>query len=70
MATKRPMSASLPPIRCTQEFRDKLEAIAEAQGKSLGDVTREAIALFLFRSNTDCIENNTTCVDLPQEAAS
>lgn len=56
MATKRRMSAFLPPTPCTQDMRTKLVAVAEEQGKSIAQVQREAVSLFLSGFNTYCIE--------------
>lgn len=51
--TKRKKSASLPSIKCHPEMRESMIKIAEEEGKSLGEVTREAIGFFLDRRATN-----------------
>lgn len=53
MRTKRAMSASLPPLRCTPELREQVTKVAAEQGKSIGEVQRHAIELFLSGFHTD-----------------
>ncbi len=59
MRTKQKMSAQLPPTPCTEEMRDKIIKIAAEEGKSIAEVQRTAISLFLasFDSNAINIES-------------
>lgn len=51
MTTKRNrFTASLPPTPCTPEMRERMVAIADQEGKSLADLQRSAMTLFLLRS--------------------
>lgn len=55
MATKKRMDQQLPPTPCTQAMRESLIKIAEKEGRSIADLQREAIALFLSNFDTDSI---------------
>lgn len=45
--TKKRMDAQLPPTPCTAEMRDQVVGIAQSEGKSIADIQRIAISLFL-----------------------
>lgn len=47
---KKILSAQLPATPCTPEMRDNLVKVAEQQGRSLADLQRSAISLFLSAS--------------------
>lgn len=53
--TKRPMTAFLPSTPCLPEMRERLLSEAKRQGKSIAELQREAIALFLSHADRDCI---------------
>lgn len=55
--TKKRMTAWLPPLSCTEETREELIRVAEIEGKSLSELQRLAIALFLSRYDTNTITN-------------
>lgn len=57
--TKKAMTVSLPPARCSPDMRDRLVAIAEKQGRSLSDIQREAIRVFLSQFDTKSIMTDT-----------
>lgn len=46
-STKKRLDAWLSPTPCTQEMREQLISIADKQGRSVADLQRSAIALFL-----------------------
>ncbi len=45
--TKKKLSAWLPPTPCTPEMRERLIEVAEQEGRSLADLQRSAMSLFL-----------------------
>lgn len=55
--TKRPMSAFLPPTPCLPEMRERLLSEAKRQGKSIAELQREAVSLFLSRIDSNCIKD-------------
>ena len=60
--TKQRMEAQLPPTLCTSEMRDKVVHLAERQGKSIGQLQREALSLFLRMSDSKAIENGSSII--------
>ena len=60
--TKKRMDHQLPPTPCTQQMRESLIRIAERQGRSIADLQREAIALFLSKFDSHTISENSTLI--------
>lgn len=60
--TKRRMSASLPRTPCTPELRDRMVTYAAKEGRSLTDIQRDAIALFLSKNDTQSVVNDTLSI--------
>lgn len=63
MTTKRRMAALLPPTPCTKEMRERLVEVAGKQGKSIAQIQREAVTLFLSRFYTESIEKCPSCIE-------
>lgn len=57
--TKRRMTAFLPPTPCTPEMRQRVEAYAEKEGRSIAEVQRDALSLFFARIDTNGVNNDT-----------
>lgn len=72
MSTKKKLDAWLPSTPCTQKMRESLIAVAEQQGRSLADVQREAISLFLrsFDSLTIEVDGSTIVKEWVREGQS
>lgn len=56
--TKKKLSAWLPPTPCTPEMREELIAVATREGRSLADLQRTAISLFLSVSDGETINSD------------
>ncbi len=56
--TKQRMTALLPSTPCTQQMRDDLVAMAEREGKSLSQLQRQAVALFLSKNDMKNVTND------------
>lgn len=63
MATKKRMDQQLPPTPCTQKMRESLIKIAEREGRSIADLQREAISLFLSGFDTNSIRVNRDSIN-------
>lgn len=63
MRTKKRMSAQLPPTPCTPEMREQMVMIAGIQGRSIADVQRDAISLFLSISDNKTINNDSLIIE-------
>lgn len=50
MGTKAPMTAFLPATPCSEEMRAELVKLAKRERKSLAELQRTAISLFLAKS--------------------
>lgn len=57
MARKAKFTQWLPPTPATPEMRASVIALAESQGKSIADIMREAVSLFLIRTDSKAIKN-------------
>jgi hypothetical protein len=55
---KAKLTAQLPPTPCTEEMRENLIALAQDQGRSLADLQRTAIALFLSGNSNKTVNND------------
>lgn len=55
MARKAKLTGQLPATLVTPEMRKRVVAIAEAEEKSIGDVIRTAVSLFLSSSDSKAI---------------
>ena len=62
--TKKKLSAWLPSTPCTVEMREHLIKVAEKEGRSLADLQRSAISLFLSSYDGYSIENDEKSIDL------
>lgn len=57
---KRPeFDASLPPTRVTKRMKDAIIQIAQKEGKSIGEIQRQAISFFLSANSTNCKVEST-----------
>lgn len=63
MRTKKRMSALLPPTPCTPEMREQMVMIAGMQGRSIADIQRDAISLFLSNIGSKTINNDNLIVE-------
>lgn len=63
MRTKKQVyTEQLPATPCTPQMRGSLQEIALAQGKSMAEIQRQAVALFLRSFATDAIKNDTLLI--------
>lgn len=70
MRTKKRLTAFLPSTPCTPEMRESLVEKAKREGKSLADLQRSAIALFLSSSDSITIRKDGHSIEkTPQPAA-
>lgn len=53
---KRRMEASLPPTPCSEEMRSRINLIAEQEGKSIAEIIRSAVSLFLSDHDSKSIK--------------
>lgn len=65
--TKRRMSAFLPPTPCTPELRQAVQKFAEDHGRSIADIQRDALSLFLLRDDTDSVNSVIEGVKVQEE---
>lgn len=70
LKTHRRMTAWLPATPCHPELRDRLIKVAKDQGKSVSALQREAIILFLERSDSTSDTSDRPIVFEEQEQAS
>lgn len=59
MARRKRLTARLPATPCTPEMKASVTAIAEDQERSVADIQRDAITLFLQRSDTKSVRIGT-----------
>lgn len=59
---KRKMSAWLPPVPCFPEMRASVLEVAKRDGRSISDIQREALSLFLSATDSNASKSalNTT----------
>lgn len=57
------LTKQLPPTPCTPEMRNKIEQMAHETGRSLADLQREAMSLFLARNYSKTIVNKSKAKD-------
>ena len=62
--TKRAMGARLPSLPVHEETRKQVENIAKSEGKSIGQIQREALLFFLQSRDPERITTDTPCHNL------
>lgn len=68
--TRRKMTAWLPGTICHPEFRDEVVAVARAQNKSLSELQREALSLFLESAGSKHTVDDSSNTTNKEEQAS
>jgi hypothetical protein len=56
--SKARMVATLPPVPCEPEMRDRIRAIAARERRSISDVQRQALSLYLSVFDRETIETD------------
>lgn len=61
---KKQYTQNLPPTPCTPEMRAQVEEFAGREGKSLAEIQRTAMSLFLSRNYSKAIAKNSYTTEL------
>lgn len=59
MAKRKILTAQLPPTPCTPEMRSRVVELAESEGRSIAEIQRDAITLFLRRHDRKSDKSDT-----------
>jgi hypothetical protein len=61
---RKKLTERLPATPCTPAMRDAVFAVAEDQGRSIADIQRDAITLFLRKNGSKTIKNVSTTIEV------